>query len=379
MASYRLTGGQIIRDGTLAAGDLAIADGVVAEAAPGARVIDATGLILAPGIVDLHGDGFERNLSPRPGVYFDLDTALMETDAQLVTNGITTAYLALTISWEPGLRSLDQGRALIAAWQRLRPHFMADIRIQLRWEIYALEAADQIEAWLSLDPAPMLAFNDHYLNLLADGREADKVAKYAARSGLSEAEFRALIARVGARADEVPGTIARLATAAKAAGVICLAHDEKSPEVRHDHRALGIDVCEFPLTRPTAEDAIAKGEHTILGAPNVLRGGSHIGAIDAAPAIADGLCTCLASDYYYPAQLRAAAKLGNGSAEALARHWAVVSTNPAAAAGMAPRGTLTAGAEADVIALRLTDAGPQTEMVFRAGNLVWSRAQRAAA
>jgi alpha-D-ribose 1-methylphosphonate 5-triphosphate diphosphatase len=279
MQSFRLTGGRIIRDGALVPGDLLIADGVVVEAAEGAVEIDASGLILAPGIVDLHGDGFERNMSPRPGVYFDLDTALMETDAQLIANGITTAYLAMTISWEPGLRSLEQGRALIAAWQRLRPHFMADIRIQLRWEIFALEAVDQIEAWLDLDPAPMLAFNDHFENLMPGNRQADQIAKYAARAGLSEDAFSALLDRVGAQADKVPAAIERLAKAAKAAGVICLSHDEKSPEVRRANRALGIDVCEFPLTRPTAEDAIAGGEHTVLGAPNVLRGGSHIGAI----------------------------------------------------------------------------------------------------
>ena len=77
----------------------------------GAVALDATGLILAPALVDIHGDAFERQLMPRPGVNFPLHAALLETDRQLAANGIATAYHALTLSWEPGLRSVTQGRA----------------------------------------------------------------------------------------------------------------------------------------------------------------------------------------------------------------------------------------------------------------------------
>ena len=73
--------------------------------------LDARGLLVLPGIVDMHGDAFERQLQPRPGVGFPADVALRDTEAQLLANGITTAFHGVTLSWEPGLRSLD-------AWRR---------------------------------------------------------------------------------------------------------------------------------------------------------------------------------------------------------------------------------------------------------------------
>lgn len=370
--AWTVTGGQVVRDGAPEAGDLLTVDGVFTEsAAPGARRFDAAGLILAPGIIDVHGDGFERNLSPRPGVYFDLDTALIETDRQLVANGITTAYLAMTIAWDPGLRSLDMARALVAALDRVRPRLLADLRLQLRWEVFALDAVDQVEEWLGLSPRPTLAFNDHFSALTGARRTGKKLIDYTQRSGLDDAGYLDLIDRVRARADEVPGAIRRLTGAAVEAGITCYAHDEKDAGERRANRASGITVCEFPMTRPTAEEAVGAGEPVILGAPNVLRGGSHIGAIDAAPAIAEGLCTVLASDYYYPAQFRALARLGAGTGAGMARHWDLVAGRAAEAVGDARIGTLAPGARADIAAFRETPGGPAIEAVFRRGQPVF--------
>lgn len=371
--TWIIRGGTCLMGGRPAVQDIAIADGTIAGDVGNARIFDASDLIVAPGIVDLHGDGFERNLSPRPGVMFDVDTALIETDRQLIANGITTAYLAMTVSWEPGIRSVDQAREIVAAVQRLRPMLKADIRLQFRWEIFALDAADQMEAWLRLEPKPMLAFNDHFTGLLNGGREAKKIGEHAQRAGMTMDAYLALNARVAERSDEVPGAVARLAAAAGALGVPCLSHDEDGPEVREANRALGISICEFPLTRPTAEAAIGAGEVVILGAPNVLRGGSHKGAINAEPAVSDGLCSALASDYYYPAPLGAVARMSDGSIERMASLWPLVSDNPAAAGSNGPVGLAT-GAPADVLVLRMDGKRPMVEAVFRGGRLVHASA-----
>jgi alpha-D-ribose 1-methylphosphonate 5-triphosphate diphosphatase len=368
-----LSGGHCLDGDGIIARDCFIDGGVMAGDAPkDARRFDAGGLILAPGIIDVHGDGFERNVSPRPKVFFDMAAALIETDRQLIANGITTAYLALTISWEPGLRSLDQARLLIETLERVRPELACDIRVQLRWEIFALHAADQVQEWLSMTPTPTLAFNDHFSGIQSGGRESKKIPEYAARAGMTEPEYRTLIDEVMERADEVPGTVARLANAAHAAGVPTLAHDEKDAEARLRHRDLGIVISEFPLSRGAAETAIAAGEPTVLGAPNVLRGGSHIGAIDAAPAIAEGLCSVLASDYYYPAPFLAVHKMSAGDPSALAKHWPLISGNAARASGLTGRGQLAEGKRADIVAFRQAETGPKVEAVFRDGRLVHS-------
>jgi alpha-D-ribose 1-methylphosphonate 5-triphosphate diphosphatase len=104
----------------------------------GARVIDGRGMILAPAMVDIHGDAFERQLMPRPGVMIPTEAALLETDRQLAANGIATAYHALTLSWEPGLRSVAIGREVMEMLAAIAPRLTVENRVQLRWKPSAL-------------------------------------------------------------------------------------------------------------------------------------------------------------------------------------------------------------------------------------------------
>ncbi|MBY8974535.1 alpha-D-ribose 1-methylphosphonate 5-triphosphate diphosphatase [Rhodobacteraceae bacterium NNCM2] len=371
---WSITGGLVLGDAELARRDVHLCGGVIAaKPALGARRFDATGLIVAPGIVDLHGDGFERNFSPRPGVCFDIGMALVETDRQLAANGITTAFLAVTISWEPGLRSLANARRLIDRLARLREELLTDLRVQLRWEVYALDAVDQVEEWLRMEPAPTLAFNDHFSALASDPEKLERtLPEYAQRAGLDAEAYRELTARTAARAGEVPAAIERLARAAAEHGVPMLAHDEPDVATRCRNRTLGIRVSEFPLSREAAEDATAHDEHVVLGAPNVVRGGSHIGALAAGSAIRDGLCTALASDYYYPSLLAAAARLTCGDILNLPSVWPQVAANPAAAAGLTDRGAVRPGLRGDLCVLGYDAGKAEIRASFRGGRLVFA-------
>lgn len=317
---------------------------------PGAREVDLAGAMLLPGMVDVHGDAFERQISPRPNVRFPLDLAMEETDRQLRANGITTAYHGLTLSWEPGLRSVANGEAFLDAFARMHHAFGIDHRIQLRWEIYALEAAELVESWLAHPLRPALAFNDHTTSTIrgfADGMPHKKVGEWASRAGLDVDTYREMVVSLADRQHHVPDAIARVAALAREHGAAILSHDDLTREERQRYRRCGATVSEFPLAVEAAEDAISAGEHVVLGAPNVVRGGSHIGAIKAEDAIADGLCTVLASDYYYPAMLKAAemlsARLGLPAA------WRLVSASPAAAMRLSDRGEIATGRRADLL------------------------------
>ena len=101
--------------------------------ARGGTTFDARGLLVVPGVVDIHGDAFERQLQPRPGVDFSPDVALVDTEAQLLANGITTAFHGVTLSWEPGLRSANSWIALLASLPGARS-WTCDMRVHLRWE-----------------------------------------------------------------------------------------------------------------------------------------------------------------------------------------------------------------------------------------------------
>src|SRR5262249_23898183 len=123
------------------------------------RHIDAEGLQVLPGIVDIHGDAFERQMMPRPGVSFPLDIAMLESDRQAVTNGITTVFHGVTWSWEPGLRGADNARAIMDCLDRLQPRFGADTRFHLRHETFNLDAEAEITGWLADRRVHVLAFN----------------------------------------------------------------------------------------------------------------------------------------------------------------------------------------------------------------------------
>lgn len=319
--------------------------------------LDASGLLVMPGIVDIHGDAFERQMMPRPGVDFPIDVALLDSDRQAISNGLTTVFHATTWSWEPGLRSGDNAERLLGAIEAMRPRLFADTRFHLRHETYNLDAEAVLTQWLAAGRIDLLAFNDHMHSTVANLDKPHKRTRMVERTGLSDAAFDDLVSGVMARADEVPGSIARLADTARAHGIRMLSHDDESPEQRHAYRTMGVTLAEFPVNEATARAAADAGDHIVFGAPNVVRGGSHTGWTKAADMIAKGLCSVLASDYYYPAPLLAAFRLVADNILTLPEAWALISSAPATAAGLTDRGRLAEGLRADI--LLIDDQVPQ--------------------
>ena len=364
-----LLGGEILETSLQTAGREISAVG--SDRGHGSLGLDARDLLVLPGIVDLHGDAFERQMMPRPGVDFPVDVALIDSDRQAIGNGITTVFHATTWSWEPGLRSGDNARGLLEAIESLRPQLAADTRFHLRQETYNLDAEAEISQWLSGGRVDLFAFNDHMASTVASKTRPRKRAQMVERSGLSSEEFESLVQRTAARANEVPDSIARLAEAARNANVRMLSHDDNSPAMREAFRAMGVKIAEFPVNEETARAAAAGGDAIVFGAPNVVRGGSHTGWTKASDMIAKGLCSILASDYYYPAQLLAAFRLAEDGVLPLARAWNLISAAPARAAGLSDRGILAEEHRADII---LVDdelpLRPRIVAVIAAGRLV---------
>jgi alpha-D-ribose 1-methylphosphonate 5-triphosphate diphosphatase len=366
--AWLIAGGQVLRDGAMTGAPLFLAGGLVAEDAPAPRRFDADGLWVLPGLVDLHGDAHERQFQPRPGIDLPPALALRDSAAQLLAAGITTAFLGVTLSWEPGLRSLVAWRAMQAALAAA-PMAAPEMRVHLRFEADNFDALEPALADIAAGRVQLLAFNDHtpgILKKLGDDRQA---AKYAARAGMPLDAFRALAQQVAARRGEIPAARARLAAAAQAAGIPMASHDDASAADRLSFRGLGAAICEFPMSESVAQLAREAGEAVVMGAPNVVRGGSHIGWASAAPLAERGLVTVLASDYVWPAMLEAVfVLLGRGVLD-LPAAWALVSAHPAAAAGLADRGRLAPGLRGDVVLVDPASRG--VAAVFCAGALAW--------
>ncbi len=338
MTDILIEGGKALIGRELADASIHIANGTIAETSSrsgaAAMRLDSRGLIALPGIVDMHGDAFERQMMPRPGVDFPIDIALVDSDRQAIANGITTVFHATTSSWEPGLRGTENAHRLLNAIETMQPQLAADTRFHLRQETFNLDAEPTIAEWLTAGRIDLLAFNDHMDMTAASMSNPKKRARMVERSGLSESEFDKLVDQVLARADNVPASIARLATIGRDHRVPLLSHDDESPEQRGRFRDMGIDIAEFPINEETARTAIEGGDFTVFGAPNVVRGGSHTGWTSAAEMVSKGLCSILASDYYYPAPLLAAFLLAADNILPLPQAWSLVSGAPAKATGL---------------------------------------------
>ncbi|WP_075217757.1 alpha-D-ribose 1-methylphosphonate 5-triphosphate diphosphatase [Mongoliimonas terrestris] len=394
MTAVEIRGAAVLLDDRLETVSIRVEDGRITgldEPRDGARVIEARGHILAPAMVDIHGDAFERQLMPRPGVGLPVAPALLETDRQLAANGIATAFHALTLSWEPGLRSVDTGWAVVNGLRDLAARLTVENRVQLRWETFCFEALPLIEAALDGPLAPSIAFNDHTSMALlhpsvplqtrpfeqdpdfpvVDMTTADFAAKMEARakrSHMSTTAFVDLIGRIWARRPEVPAVVETVAAKGRAANVSMLSHDDSQIVTRDYYRGLGARISEFPMTREVAEAARAAGDAIVFGAPNAARGGSHLGSPGAAEMIAADLCDILASDYYYPAMLLAVARLQADGVAPLPALWKRVAENPAAASGLHDRGVIAPGKRADLVLIDWPEGGvPVIRLTLVAG------------
>ncbi|MEL6754022.1 MAG: alpha-D-ribose 1-methylphosphonate 5-triphosphate diphosphatase, partial [Pseudomonadota bacterium] len=261
---------------------------------------------------------------------------------------------------------------VIEGLQGLSPRPSADIRIQIRYETFFLDGADQLLAWLEDGTVQYVVFNDHipqYQELLDS---PEHTSRWAATVGLTAPEFSALLQKTVDEGVGVLDAIARLSAAMRRLGVPFGSHDDPDPETRRSYNAVGATIAEFPTTVEAAQEARDLGNPIMMGAPNALRGLSASGNVSARELISRGLCDALVSDYYYPALLHVPFVLAQDGVTDLASAWGLVSSGPAAALGLADRGDLAEGKRADVVVVRKDTQGrPHLVAAFVAGKPVF--------
>lgn len=382
IAPLRLTGAHVLHGNALIDAPLTVTDGIITDGP--APEVDLTGYLLLPGIVDLHGDGFERHLSPRPSAPFDKARALTSAANELAVNGVTTAWLAQSWSWEGGFRSGEATVQLLAALGAAKPNLLPDMRVQIRLETHLIAAHADVLAAVRDYGVDYVVFNNHLPEALEMAEtKPDRFAQWAAQTSRSAQQMLDIVRGAKADGPHVPAALAQLAAQLASLGVAMGSHDDGTAEIRTFFRGIGAPVCEFPTTFAAAGAARAAGEPVLMGAPNVVRRGSQSGNIAAQSLVEAGLCDALVSDYYYPALAQAAFHLAKAGVMDLPAAWKMISTNPARIAGLTDRGTLGIGQRADLIAVnRQTQAVELTlcagRMAHLSGELarrVWSAAK----
>lgn len=348
MTELTLTGARVLTPDGLLAHPLGIAGGQLTKDAPG-RAVSLPRCLILPGMVDLHGDGFERHVAPRRGAMKRPDPGIVAVEAEMAANGITTGVLAQFVSWEGGMRGPEFAQAVFAAVGRVAPTVATDLRLQMRLETHLIDAFDLALDLIDQHNIGYLVFNDHLQHdRLARGQRPKQLNGQALKSGRNPEAHLDLLITLHQKGPQVPAALDRLCAALRDRGVLMGSHDDRTAQDRATWVARGVTLAEFPETRHAAEAAVAQGAPVVLGAPNVVRGNSHKGNVSARDLVQDGLCTALASDYHYPALLAAVWVLVD-SGMPLDRAWALVSSGPADVLGLADRGRLTAGQRADLV------------------------------
>ncbi len=312
--------------------------------------IDASGLRMLPGMVDIHGDAFERMICPRPGVNFPLKMAIAENDRTLLATGITTFFYSITDSFEPGLRSRDTLRQLMAIVLNQQTGLQVNSRIHVRHEQANTDGYDELAQWLETGNIHLLSLNNH----LPDTIDASNLARYVKgmmqRIKRSEPEVLAIIAVAMERQEDGLQQLEQLVETAHQVGVPVASHDDESEADVATSQRRGVAIAEFPASIALAEKSRDYGAAVLMGAPNLVRGGSHVGYMSVAAAAEAGVLDCLCSDYHYPSLFHAPFKLADLGLMPFEAAWKIVSTSPAKAAGIGDtKGAIAPGLDADFL------------------------------
>jgi alpha-D-ribose 1-methylphosphonate 5-triphosphate diphosphatase len=323
------------------------------------RCFDARGGYVLPGFIDIHSDYIEGILQPRPATLMDFEMGLREAEKQLLGHGITTIYHSLSIMSVAGstggricFRTKENFERLALLIKNVhRSHHLIRHRLHARYDIYTPAFYDYVARIVEEGKVHELSFMDHspgqgqYRDLAVYARST---AGWDVEGDLPLGEKLALLKN---RAGVPKEKLKHLAALAQKKGIPLASHDDDSPEkVAFMKNEYGAKISEFPVELAAAKRAREEGLMVVMGAPNVLLGGSHSGNLSALEAIREGCADILCSDYYPASLLHAAFGLEAEGALSLPEAVRMLTLNPARAMGIdADYGSVEAGKKADLL------------------------------
>jgi alpha-D-ribose 1-methylphosphonate 5-triphosphate diphosphatase len=357
-------------------GWIALVDGRVAEIGEGKAPEaseDAGGDLIMPGLVELHTDHLEAHYVPRPKVFWNPVAAVISYDGQLATSGITTVLDSLRVWREDGAEEVD-GRAVVLAdaiaSARAASLLRADHFLHLRCEIPMPSVVEEAKELVGRPDVKLMSLMDHTPGQ-RQFRDEGKLRDYyrGKGGGMTDAELDVLFERrLGYQQAYAADNMRAIVALAHEHEIPLASHDDTTEENVADAVRDRVAVAEFPTTIEAARGLHQAGIGILMGAPNVVRGGSHSGNIAAVDLAREGLLDILSSDYIPSSLLMAALQLPqHAPAIDLASAVRTVTKAPAEAVGLTDRGEIAVGKRADLIRVRVAGEVPVVRSVWREG------------
>jgi alpha-D-ribose 1-methylphosphonate 5-triphosphate diphosphatase len=369
----------VLADAAIERGWVAVADGRIAEIGEGAppeRAEDLAGDLLIPGLVELHTDHIEAHYVPRPKVHWDPMAAVVSYDAQLATSGITTVLDSVRIWREAGIQEVDgQHDVLSDAITAAKDADLlrADHFLHLRCEVPMPDIIADTEKMLGRREVRLISLMDHTPGQ-RQFRDEEKLRAYyrGKKGGLSDPELDELFeVRRRYQAAHAEPNRRGLVDLARRHGIPLASHDDTVPE--HVSEAIDdqVAIAEFPTTAEAATALHGAGIKVLMGAPNLVRGGSHSGNVATADLAATGVLDIMSSDYVPSALLLAGLRLPEAVPQFdLPAAIRTVSRTPARAVGLTDRGEIAVGKRADLVRVYSRAGASTARMVWREGRRV---------
>ena len=377
MSEQILKNARIVLPDRILSGAVRVVDGKIGAVDEGAVSTgeDMEDDLLIPGLVELHTDHLEAHYAPRPGVRWDAMSAVQSHDAQIASSGITTVFDCLRMGsdenggFQPGeMRDLASTIARAGREGRLR----SEHRIHLRCEVSSHDVMDHFAHFEDSGEVGLVSMMDHAPGQRQFTTMDQYIVYYKTNRGMSDAEFDAFVDRRKAASERYAARHrALIAEHCRARGITVASHDDATVDHVEEARRFGVRLAEFPTSLEAAEASHSAGMSVLMGAPNVVRGGSHSGNIAANDLARIGVLDVLSSDYVPFSLIHAPFVLAEkGDAPDLPTAFRMVTDTPARAAGLEDRGRIEPGLRADLVRVRYDGGTPVVRAVWREGRRV---------
>lgn len=358
-------------------GTLLVRDGKIADIQPGVMTLgeDGQGDYLLPGLIELHTDNLERCMSPRPGIRWPLEAAAVYHDRDLASAGVTTVCDAIAIgdvnaasprltNFGPMIDVISQGQA--------SGRFCVEHRIHLRCEI-AYEKVYQItEQYIDNSLLSMISLMDH----TPGQRQFIRIDKfkeyYMGKHGVTATEIEDfIIMRQEQQKIHAHKNRQALVNLAHTKGISLASHDDAT--VDHVQEAVEdkVVLAEFPTTVEAAQAAHQAGLQVLMGAPNLVLGGSHSGNVSAMELVLSDLVDVISSDYVPQSLLQSLFIIARKTGKPIYEAMGLFTSNPAQAIHLFDnRGSLEIGKRADLITVHDDGIVPRLMSTICAGRRI---------